>query len=242
MSQSAHPSRAASTAQPRWRRRPKLGYTGYHSFTVTSDDPRVDDGPLARGCARSMGDVAPTPDLGKRVRRAVGPPHVASGEPRSHDFYGIASDSCRAIWARFAARDPVVEVVRFHGFVSRRLALQAVADSDAALVMLGSGPGMGQFVPGKLFDYIGQSKEVLAVLPPGDARDILNELRWGVVADPTVTDIGLAVERLMALPAPARVADPEGRYDRIALAARLADCLRHATGDTPREREERGTE
>ena len=96
------------------------------------------------------------------------------------DFYGNVSDSCKAIWARFAARARLVEAVRFHGFVPRRVALQAVADADAALVMLGSGPGMGQFVPGKLFDYLGQSKEVLAVIPPGDARDILDELQWGV--------------------------------------------------------------
>ena len=99
----------------------------------------------------------------------------------------------------------LVEAVRFHGFVPRRVALQAVADADAALVMLGSGPGMGQFVPGKLFDYLGQSKQVLAVLPPGDARDILDELDWGVIADPDVTEIGRAIERLMALPPPARV-------------------------------------
>ncbi len=157
------------------------------------------------------------------------------------DFYGNVSDSCKAIWARFAARDRLVEAVRFHGFVPRRVALQAVADADAALVMLGSGPGMGQFVPGKLFDYLGQSKEVLAVLPPGDARDILNELQWGVVADPDVTDIERAIERLTGLPPPARAADPEGKYDRIALAGRLADCLRRATEDAPRERVARGT-
>jgi hypothetical protein len=83
---------------------------------------------------------------------------------------------------------------------------------------------------------------VLAVLPPGDARDILNELHWGVVADPNVTAIGLAIERLMTLPPATRVADPEGRYDRIALAARLADCLRQAAENSPSEREEHGAE
>jgi len=156
------------------------------------------------------------------------------------DFYGNVSDACKAIWARFGACGQLVETVRFHGFVPRRVALQAVADADAALVLLGSGPGMGQFVPGKLFDYLGQNKEVLAVLPPGDARDILNELRWGVVADPDVTDIGGAIERLTALPPPGRAADPEGKYDRVALAGRLADCLRQATEDAP-GRAARGT-
>jgi glycosyltransferase involved in cell wall biosynthesis len=158
------------------------------------------------------------------------------------DFYGNVSDACKAIWARFAARDRLVEAVRFHGFVPRRVALQAIADADAALVMLGSGPGMGQFVPGKLFDYLGQSKEVLAVIPPGDARDILNELHWGVVADPNMREIGRAIERLIALPPPARAADPEGKYDRVVLAGRLADCLREATEDARLGHGGRGTE
>jgi asparagine synthase (glutamine-hydrolysing) len=34
-----------------------LGHTGYHSFTVTSDDPRVDEGPEAGAFARAMGST-----------------------------------------------------------------------------------------------------------------------------------------------------------------------------------------
>jgi hypothetical protein len=59
-----------------------------------------------------------------------------------------------------------------------------MTDGDAALVMLGAGPRMGAFVPGKLFGYLGRGSQVLAMLPPGDARDILLELDWGVIADP----------------------------------------------------------
>ena len=139
------------------------------------------------------------------------------------DFYGNVSGSCKAIWARFAACDRLVEAVRFHGFVPRRVALQALADADAALVMLGAGPGMEQFVPGKLFDCIGQNKQVLAVLPRGDARDILEELDWGIIANPDVAAIGRAVERLTDAAGPGERADPAGKYDRVALAARLAD-------------------
>ncbi len=126
--------------------------------------------------------------------------------------------------------------MRFEGFVPRRAALTAVADADAALVMLGGGPGVGQFIPGKLFDYLGQSKQILAVLPPGDARDILLDLGWGVIASPEAVEIAGAIERLMTLPPPSPPADPEGRYDREALAGRLADTLRAATGDARRDR------
>ena len=34
-----------------------LGHVGYHSFTVTSDDPRVDEGPAAGAFARAMGST-----------------------------------------------------------------------------------------------------------------------------------------------------------------------------------------
>ena len=111
------------------------------------------------------------------------------------------------------------------GFVPRRDALAAIRDADAALVLLGAEPGMGQFVPGKLFDALGQDKQVLAVVPPGDVREILDELDWGVVADPDAVAVEGAIERLLQSPAPSRPADPDGKYDRVALAGRLAETL-----------------
>ncbi len=143
-------------------------------------------------------------------------------------FYGHVSTECQAVADRFTSLDPLGTIVQFPGFVPRSIALEAIAGADAALVMLGAGPGMGQFVPGKLFEIIGQDKQVLAVLPPGDAREILAELDWGVVAEPDAPDIERAIERLLALPPPTRRADPKGAYDRVALARRLADTLRAA--------------
>ena len=106
-----------------------------------------------------------------------------------------------------------------------------MADADAALVMLGAEPGMGQFVPGKLFDYLGQGKQILAVLPPGDAREILRELDWGVVADPDPVAIEHAIERLLAIAAAGRSPDPDGRYRAVSrLAGRLAVTLDQASG------------
>ena len=152
------------------------------------------------------------------------------------DFFGYVSDPCRAIADRFVGDGPLAAVLRFTGFVPRRVALEALADADAALILLGGGRGMGQFVPSKLFDYLGQNRQILAVLPPGDARDILEELGWGVIAEPNVAAIERAIEHVLTLPPPARLADPEGRYDRLALARRLADTLREATDAAQRTR------
>jgi glycosyltransferase involved in cell wall biosynthesis len=150
------------------------------------------------------------------------------------DFYGYVSDPCQAIADRFVGDGPLAAVLRFPGFVPRSVALEALAEADAALIILGGGPGMGQFVPSKLFDYLGQNRQILAVLPPGDARDILEELGWGVIAEPNVAAIERAIELVVTLPPPDRLADPEGRYDRLALARRLADTLRAATDATQR--------
>jgi glycosyltransferase involved in cell wall biosynthesis len=143
-------------------------------------------------------------------------------------FFGDVSDACRAVAAEFEPR--MDRVLHFAGFVPRQEALEAVAGADAALLMLGAGPGMGQFVPGKLFDYLGQDQQILAILPPGDARAILEELDWGVIADPDPRDVERAIERLLALPPPARPADPDGRYARLTLTRRLADTLDAALG------------
>lgn len=153
-------------------------------------------------------------------------------------FYGSVSDPCRAVADQFAA-DSLGRTVHFHGFVPRRDALEAVAGADAALILLGSGPGMNLFIGGKLFDYIGQGRQILAMLPHGDSRDILEGLGWGVVCDPDPTDVGRAIEHLMSLPPPDRPADPAGIYDRAVLAGRLARSLDEvlAAVPTPRRRD-----
>jgi glycosyltransferase involved in cell wall biosynthesis len=140
-------------------------------------------------------------------------------------LYGLMADSCRAVIARYLAAGRLTGVVRVAGFVPRQEALAAVADADAALVLLAGGPGMDLFVGGKLYDYLGQNRQILAMVPPGDARDVLSGLGWGVVADPTPEGVEDGLKRLLGAVRPARPADPEGRYDRVRLASMLAGVL-----------------
>jgi hypothetical protein len=87
---------------------------------------------------------------------------------------------------------------------------------------------MDLYIGGKLYDYLGQNQQVFAMVPAGDARDLLQGLDWGVVADPDPDSVAAGLERLMARPRPSRPADPEGRYDRATLAGRLAGILDQA--------------
>jgi hypothetical protein len=192
-------SRARPAAPPRGDGRFRLVYTG------TLDRP-VELAAFLEGLDRLMTD---RPELIDRFEL---------------DVYGNVSDSCGIVVQRYADR-AWAGILRFHGFVPRGVALDAVAQADAALILLGSGPGMELFIGGKLFDYLGQDQQILGMLPRGDSRAILESLDWGVACDPEPGDVARALGILLSTPRPDRPADPTGRYDRVALAGELARSL-----------------
>ncbi len=129
---------------------------------------------------------------------------------------------------RLPALDPVV---RHLGFVPRTEAIARQRSADAGLVLIGAGPNRDVVVTGKLYEYLGLDLPILAVVPEGEARTILAELDWGVVADPTPDGVAEGIERILALPRDrARHADPDRRYERRTLAGRLATILDEVTG------------
>jgi glycosyltransferase involved in cell wall biosynthesis len=115
------------------------------------------------------------------------------------------------------------------GFLPRAVALARLRASDAGLILVADGPGRDAVITGKLFDYLGMDKPVLAVAPAGDLRALLQELHWGVVADPEPGSIADALLRLVDAPPVVGRADPEGRYDRRRLAAQLSSLLDEVT-------------
>ena len=139
------------------------------------------------------------------------------------EFIGWMTDANRR-----AAEDAVpslAPVLELSGQVPRAEALARLQGADAALLLLADGADRDLFVGGKLFEYLGLDRQVLAVVPQGDARRLLGELDWGIVADPEPDAIAAALERLVETPPPDRKADPEGRYQRRALAAQLGTLL-----------------
>jgi glycosyltransferase involved in cell wall biosynthesis len=128
---------------------------------------------------------------------------------------------------RLAALAPMIERI---GQRPKPAALQIVRDADAALVLLADAPGREHVPSAKLFDYLGLDRQVLAVAPEGEVRHILDELNWGLGVDPTPEAFADGVERLVATPAPKRAADPERRFERSTLSARLASVLAGTSG------------
>lgn len=122
-------------------------------------------------------------------------------------------------------------LVRHVDFMPRNEALARVARADAGLLLMAHAPGRDQVVGSKLYEYIGLDKPVLAVTPPGEARDTLDELDWGVLANPDPEGVAEGLERIMASGTPDRLADSERRYERRTLTTRLAKLLDEVAGE-----------
>jgi glycosyltransferase involved in cell wall biosynthesis len=133
-----------------------------------------------------------------------------------------------------ASRLPrLAPVVRHSAQVSRSAALARVAAADAGLLLLAGGPDRDLFVGAKLFDYLGLDRPVLAVAPPGEIRQILSGLDWGVAVDPTPADVARGLEAIIAAGPPSHPADPERRFERRRLTAQLASLLDEVASARP---------
>jgi glycosyltransferase involved in cell wall biosynthesis len=112
------------------------------------------------------------------------------------------------------------------GQLSHRDAVRAMRAADVNLLVIGSQPGAGATLTGKIFEYLRAGRPILALVPPdGEAAALLREFGAGVVVEP---DDAAGVEaalaalydagRREALPPPEGL----GRFDRRNLTAELA--------------------
>jgi glycosyltransferase involved in cell wall biosynthesis len=154
--------------------------------------------------------VARRPDLRSRLRV---------------QFVGRASSGNRRLANSYTAPGRLGDVVRFEGFVPRREALARMAGADALLQLMTDEPGTGMFVGGKLIEYMAFDRPILAVMPPGEGRRLVDGLAGGRTADVEPGSVADALERLLDDPPPRGRTDPEGRYDRVNLARELATVL-----------------
>lgn len=89
---------------------------------------------------------------------------------------------------------------------------------------------MDRMISVKLYEAIGIDRQVLAMAPPGDLRDVLQGLSWGVVVDPRPEAVADGLRQVVTSPPAARHVDPDGRYDRARLVADLSLILDEVYG------------
>jgi len=141
------------------------------------------------------------------------------------EFVGRVNVANQAVAARYTGMHRLGEIVSWAGFLPRREALARMRSADALLQLIADDPGKGAVIGAKTVEYLAFDLPILAIVPRGDARDVLQELDWGVVADPEPEAIAAGLERIVEAPGPGRRADPEGHYDRAAQARQLAALL-----------------
>lgn len=110
-------------------------------------------------------------------------------------LYGNVDASHRDLAARLGVADLIEE----RGYVSHRDSIAALSDADAVFVPLhGVAPGeRALVVPGKLYEALASERPVLAALPPGDAKDLVQHLQAGRVV--AATDAGALAAAMLEL-------------------------------------------
>jgi glycosyltransferase involved in cell wall biosynthesis len=85
-------------------------------------------------------------------------------------------------------------VVKLLGYKSHQESLKLMANADVLLLIMSSaeaydaktGPLM---IPGKVFEYLGAKRPILAIAPRGDATDIISSTKTGVIVPPRNTGV-----------------------------------------------------
>ena len=89
------------------------------------------------------------------------------------------------------------DVVQYVGYVQHARVVELQHDADVLWMTIGSRPGSSGISTGKLYEYMGTGKPILALVPPGTARQTL--LRYGAayIAEPeSEADVILALNQI----------------------------------------------
>ena len=141
-------------------------------------------------------------------------------------FAGLLPEASR----RLAERLGIGDVVRYEGYLPHREAVAHLRAADVLWMTIGARPGAEGISTGKLFEYIGTRKPILALVPPGAARDALEPYGAARVAYPDdVPAITAAIGDLFDAWQAGSLSQPDEayvqRFNRIHLARTLASIL-----------------
>ncbi len=167
-----------------------------------------------------------TPDWFLRGLRAFHERASAECSRLKVSFYGYLPRSSHLLSDELGLSD----YVTVRGPIPYSDALELMVASDALLVTLPPLRCSRHWVPGKLYEYLGSGRPVLAVVPEGAAAELVRTAGTGVVADPRDEGaIAAALEQLVRgtvvgcrWPPPF---EPGGPYDRRVLASKFSAVL-----------------
>jgi hypothetical protein len=130
-----------------------------------------------------------------------------------------------------AARLGLGDAVAFHDPLPHMQMLASERAAHVLLLVKHGDPRYDGLVPGKLYEYIGLGRPVLALAPPGEARELVTSLRRGEAASPSSGDeIERALRTMIAHYRAGQLESvydlsPRPEFDRARLAGDLAAVL-----------------
>lgn len=130
-----------------------------------------------------------------------------------------------------AAAPALAGCVHLRDYVPHRDATAAMQAADVLVLIKHVEPRFRGLIPGKLYEYMGAGRPILALVPESEAAELVRELGWGEVAPPDdPVAIAAALQRLLAAKRAGRLdgAYPmRGReqFERRAQAENLAALL-----------------
>ena len=127
---------------------------------------------------------------------------------------------------------PLDRIVILPGYLEHRESLRLLRRAHSCLLFVGQEKSVHGMLTGKVFEYLGSGTPVLAVAPEGEAKELIERCRAGIVVDPGDTDGMREVLRTIWREFRAgkrRFAEPDeeriARYGRRALTEKLAGIL-----------------
>jgi glycosyltransferase involved in cell wall biosynthesis len=106
-------------------------------------------------------------------------------------FVGRFGDDVRAMFRRPELQGVVEEI----GHLPHEESVRYTLGADVLLLVVDDVKGSEGIVPGKVFEYLGSRRPVLAVAPEGDVADLIRRTRAGVVVDRNdLAGMGAALE------------------------------------------------
>jgi glycosyltransferase involved in cell wall biosynthesis len=97
-------------------------------------------------------------------------------------------------FARLVRSLELEQVVQYVGYLEHSSVVPLQQKADILWMTIGSRPGASQISTGKLFEYMGTRKPILALVPPGAASDMLH--RYGAAYIVSPEDVNQATQAL----------------------------------------------
>jgi glycosyltransferase involved in cell wall biosynthesis len=110
------------------------------------------------------------------------------------ELVGARESRNDALWSTLG----LGEQVRFRDYVPHAEAVAAMRAADVLVLIKHVEPRFRGLIPGKLYEYMGAGRPILALVPESEAAEIVRELGWGeVVAPDDPRAIAAALLRLL---------------------------------------------